>query len=161
MTNPTWTLRAPDGREWHGATKLKCMAAETNDRVPASVQLERIYAAAFVDDDEELDYLCPYAPSSPQAVIWQNGYRAALASPPSPAITSESATEVKGDCPDWGEFEVWQRDEMCASSSGPRDDALRDAMHYASQYGQDGPVRVVEVHRVPVVARNRDGTDHG
>lgn len=45
------------------------------------------------------------------------------------------------------EFEVWQGDEMCASTSGPRDEALRDAMHYATQYGQDGPVRVFEVTR--------------
>ena len=48
------------------------------------------------------------------------------------------------------EFEVWQGDEMVASASGPRDDALREAMHYAEQYEQDGPVRVFEVTRTLV-----------
>ena len=48
------------------------------------------------------------------------------------------------------EFEVWQGDEMQASATGPRDTALREAMHYAAQYGQDGPVRVFEVTRVLV-----------
>lgn len=48
------------------------------------------------------------------------------------------------------EFEVWQGDEMVASSSGLRDDALREAMHYAAQYEQDGPVRVFEVTRTLV-----------
>lgn len=45
------------------------------------------------------------------------------------------------------EFEVWQGDEMVASASGPREHALREAMHYAAQYKQDGPVRVFEVTR--------------
>lgn len=48
------------------------------------------------------------------------------------------------------EFEVWQNDMMVASASGPRDDALREAMHYAAQYEQDGPVRVFEVTRILV-----------
>ena len=48
------------------------------------------------------------------------------------------------------EFEVWQGDEMVASASGPRDQALREAMHYAAQYEQDGPVRVFEVTRTLV-----------
>jgi hypothetical protein len=48
------------------------------------------------------------------------------------------------------EFEVWQDDVMVASASGPREDALREAMHYAAQYQQDGPVRVFEVTRTLV-----------
>lgn len=48
------------------------------------------------------------------------------------------------------EFEVWQGDEMVASASGPRDTALREAMHYAAQYQQDGPVRLFEVTRTLV-----------
>lgn len=48
------------------------------------------------------------------------------------------------------EFEVWQGDNMVASASGPRDDALREAMNYAAQYEQDGPVRVFEVTRTLV-----------
>lgn len=50
------------------------------------------------------------------------------------------------------EFEVWQDDEMCASASGPRNEALREAMRYASQYEQDGPVRVFEVTRTLIDA---------
>ena len=58
--------------------------------------------------------------------------------------------QVSGDRFFAAEFEVWQGDEMCASSSGRREDALREAMHYATQYGQDGPVRVFEVTRTLV-----------
>ena len=49
------------------------------------------------------------------------------------------------------EFEVWQGDDMVASASGPRDTALREAIHYAAQYEQDGPVRVFEVTRTLVM----------
>lgn len=49
------------------------------------------------------------------------------------------------------EFEVWQGDEMVASASGPRDDALREAIHYVAQYEQDGPVRVFEITRTLVM----------
>jgi len=62
------------------------------------------------------------------------------------------------------EFEVWQGDMMVASASGPRDDALREAMHYAAQYQQDGPVRVFEVTRTlvrPNVAGNRPPRGEG
>lgn len=51
------------------------------------------------------------------------------------------------------EFEV--QDELgvsCAGASGPRDKALQEAMSYAGQYAQDGPVRVFEVVRVMVCA---------
>lgn len=50
------------------------------------------------------------------------------------------------------EFEVWQGDEMVASASGPRDDALREATRYAAEYSQDGPVRVFEVSRTLIDA---------
>lgn len=57
------------------------------------------------------------------------------------------------------EFEVWQGDEMVAGASGPREDALREAMHYAAQYTEDGPVRVFEVTRtlVPNAQDQADG----
>jgi len=45
------------------------------------------------------------------------------------------------------EFEVWQGDIMVAGTSGPREDSLREAMHYASQYALDGHVQVYEVTR--------------
>lgn len=48
------------------------------------------------------------------------------------------------------EFEVWQNDEMVASTSGPRDEARREAMNYAKQYAEDGPVQIFEVTRTLV-----------
>lgn len=45
------------------------------------------------------------------------------------------------------EFELWQDDCWMAGTSGPREDALRDILHYAMVYGQDGPVKVYEVKR--------------
>ena len=46
------------------------------------------------------------------------------------------------------EFEVRQDGMMVAGASGPRDRALREALHYAQVYGQDGPVELVEI--VPI-----------
>lgn len=45
------------------------------------------------------------------------------------------------------EFEVWQGEVMCASTSGPREMALAEVMRYAAHYEQDGPVKVFEVRR--------------
>jgi len=47
------------------------------------------------------------------------------------------------------EFEVWQEGIMVACSSGPREDAMREIRHYASQYAQDGQIEVFEVIRKP------------
>lgn len=46
------------------------------------------------------------------------------------------------------EFEVWQEGIPVAEVSA-RDlhDAFREACHYAAMYGQDGPVRIVQVQR--------------
>ena len=74
------------------------------------------------------------------------------------ALNVARAEQVSGDRYFAVEFEVWQEDEMCASASGTREDALREAMHYATQYGQGGPVRVFEVTRTlvtPNVALSR------
>jgi hypothetical protein len=35
-------------------------------------------------------------------------------------------------------YEVWQDGLMVASVTGPRDGALRDALHYLFMYAQDG-----------------------
>lgn len=51
------------------------------------------------------------------------------------------------------EFEIWQDDPhdfaplMVASVAGPRGDAWADALHYARQYADDGPIRIDEVTR--------------
>jgi hypothetical protein len=56
------------------------------------------------------------------------------------------------------EFEVWQDEFIVASASGTREEALREAMNYAVQYEQDGPVRVFEVTRTLVTANVNSGT---
>ena len=71
------------------------------------------------------------------------------------ALNVARAEQVSGDRYFAVEFEVWQEDEMCASASGTREDALREAMHYATQYGQGGPVRVFEVTRTLVTPNAR------
>ena len=48
------------------------------------------------------------------------------------------------------EFEILVGDEIVATTFGPRDRALVDAMHYADQYGNEGHVTVWEVTRVKV-----------
>lgn len=47
----TWTLTAPDGRTWQGDTPLRCVAAESRERIPAEVRLQRILDAASEDHD--------------------------------------------------------------------------------------------------------------
>jgi hypothetical protein len=39
----TWTLIAPDGRQWQTDSPLKCCALELRERVPAEVALSRIF----------------------------------------------------------------------------------------------------------------------
>ena len=49
----TWTLTAPDGRQWTGDSPIKCASKERNERIPAEVQLSRI-AEAIEDSRREL-----------------------------------------------------------------------------------------------------------
>ena len=50
---------------------------------------------------------------------------------------------------DVAEFEVQDADGMVqAVAGGPRAEAFREALHYARQYEQDGPVTMWEVLRV-------------
>ena len=48
---------------------------------------------------------------------------------------------------DCAEFDVFCNDDHVAGTSGPREQALREAMNYAMQYTQDGPIEVYEVTR--------------
>ena len=41
-----WTLIAPDGRQWHGASGLLAAAAEQNERIPPEVQMARLMSGA-------------------------------------------------------------------------------------------------------------------
>ena len=44
---------------------------------------------------------------------------------------------------DWFEFEVVQNGQVVAGVGGPnREAALKEAMHYAMVYGQDGPCEI-------------------
>ncbi len=49
----TWTLTAPNGCYWLGMTPLAAVRAEMNERIPATVQLARIFAAADEDAAQE------------------------------------------------------------------------------------------------------------
>ena len=56
-------------------------------------------------------------------------------------------------------FEIRQHGVAVAAVTGPRGDAVNEALHYAFQYEQDGPVEVVELltlYRTPE-AGNADG----
>ena len=48
-----WKLTAPDGTVFTGESPLRCVKAEINYRVPAHVQLQRLFDA--LDEDEEYD----------------------------------------------------------------------------------------------------------
>jgi hypothetical protein len=49
------------------------------------------------------------------------------------------------------EFEVWQ-DEMPVAVTSSKDEhaAFREALHYAAQYSQDGPVEIKRVVRTTI-----------
>ena len=69
------------------------------------------------------------------------------APPSSPAPTGEALSER-------AEFELWQinddEDMFLAGTDGPREQAMAEIMRYASQYAQDGRVKVLEVKRIEV-----------
>ena len=48
-----WMLIAPNGRKWTAESPLHCVRAELNDRVPATVQLQRIMKACKESDFAE------------------------------------------------------------------------------------------------------------
>lgn len=64
---------------------------------------------------------------------------------------------------DWAIFEVVNLDGVTeATTEGPRERALQEAMHYAEQYGQEGTVTVFEVLRVSlkvIAGPNQNGVD--
>ena len=52
------------------------------------------------------------------------------------------------------EFEVWQDGIPVAEVySSNLDDALRDIFHYAAMYGQDGPVKIMQVQRREIILK--------
>ena len=59
------------------------------------------------------------------------------------------AAPAAGDALD-AHFDLWQDDMVVASASGPRPQALDEIQHYAAVYGQDGPVQIEEVIRIPL-----------
>jgi len=65
----------------------------------------------------------------------------------------------KGDGRAESEFQVISGcdEDACieAATSGPRDVALREAMRYAHQYAEDGPVKVVELVTVAMLPAAR------
>ena len=57
----TWTLIAPDGRQWQAENPIKVVAVEQRERIPAIVATKRIIRAIYEDElpeditDEEYD----------------------------------------------------------------------------------------------------------
>lgn len=50
----TWTLTAPDGRQWQAASGLMAAAKEQNERIPPEVMVDRIMEAAEPDEIDRL-----------------------------------------------------------------------------------------------------------
>lgn len=48
------------------------------------------------------------------------------------------------------EFEVTVNGEYAAGGSAPREDAMREALHYAAAYCPDGEVKIYEIIRIEV-----------
>lgn len=49
----TWTLTAPDGRQWQADSPLRTVSLEQRERVPADVALGRVLAMASEPDFAE------------------------------------------------------------------------------------------------------------
>ena len=58
---------------------------------------------------------------------------------------------------DYAYFEICDEDGcQQASAEGPMEEALKEAIHNAHQYGLDGPMQIFEVIRIPVELRNHN-----
>ena len=73
------------------------------------------------------------------------GCRHQVVSQPEPTNQAPAAPSLEQSAD--SEFVLLQGDCWVAGASGPRQDALREILHYATVYGQDGPVKVYEVKR--------------
>lgn len=49
----TWTLTAPDGRQWQADSPLRAVSLEQRERIPAEVALARVLALANEPDFAE------------------------------------------------------------------------------------------------------------
>ena len=78
-------------------------------------------------------------------LIPNNGLGNLIAS--QPYSTNQEPAAPSLEQPADSEFVLLQDDCWVAGASGPRQDALREILHYATVYGQDGPVKVYEVKR--------------
>lgn len=97
--------------------------------------------------------LVPVEPTPEMIAAWPNNrhgsgheaaiYRAMLAA--APAVEKDHA-----------EFEVWEGDELFASTSGPRAQAWTELLRYADQCYGAGIVRVFEVSRVELTVGESD-----
>ena len=102
---------------------------------------DRIVEAVATAIENEIDKV-ELVSAAPHVICALRANRIARA-----AITAYQAEAWQGE---ETEFEVWQDGMPVAGSSGPRERALAEAMHYAQVYGQDGPVSVCEVVRLSI-----------
>lgn len=117
-------LLAP--REWLDETDIEFMLNFLRAHLPA--------IKAMVEPEEDGDIATGCADDAAFAAYDADAFRIAALK----ALT------------DLADFEIWQDDMMVAGASGPREAALREAMHYAAIYGRDGFVEVFEIIRRPI-----------
>ena len=111
-----WTLTAPDGRQWRAESGLKCAAAERRDRVPDSVAMARIYAAADEAQREEMaalsERLCRHAMSAKACppdslVVTAYAIKRILAAPAVRSEGEREASAARDEPIDKQAFWVW------------------------------------------------------
>ena len=113
-----------------------------------TTQTELLREAVALDEVTTED--APSWYNSDMAIAWVVGYEAA-----------QDAFLAKIDAAEGeeSEFQVISGadEDACieAATSGPRDVALREAMRYAHQYAEDGPVKVVELVTVAMLPAAR------
>lgn len=106
---------------------------------------------AIMRDAQAAKEPCGDDPESAAAI--RNGKLATIAGAAAQALGlvrgPDYPAPAAGDALD-AHFDLWQDDMVVASASGPRSQALDEIQHYAAVYGQDGPVQIEEVIRIPL-----------
>lgn len=111
------------------------------------------YIPAEGEDDEDALVLPTRTGACPSSYATQRAFPLYAGSAPVPAVPPAAQADA--------EFEVLVDglDGPCvmAAASGPRDRALREAMHYAHQYVDEGDVTVVERVTIAMLAAKAKG----
>lgn len=92
-----WTLTAPDGRQFQGDSPMRCAQAELDTRVPAKVQVARIWAAIDESRDELMWPLAQRAIDlhDKASMPWDQAYELALQEF---GVDDDDLRELIGEC---------------------------------------------------------------